>query len=87
MFIIAETATYKASAERPELRKYTRKISDQVYPILQENPFYGSNIKKLKGDLSDIYRYRIGSFRLFYTVLEAEKRVIILSLRHRKDAY
>lgn len=87
MFIIAETLTYKASVNRPELRKYKKKISDQVYPILRENPFYGANIKKLKGELSDIYRYRIGSFRLFYMVLEAEKRVVILSLRHRKDAY
>lgn len=87
MYIIAETATYKSNVNRPELRKYAKKISEQIYPILRKNPFYGPHIKKLKGDLSDIYRYRIGSFRLFYTILETDKRIVILSLSHRKDAY
>lgn len=87
MFIIAESDTYKGNLKKPELLKYTRKITQQVYPVLKSNPFYGPNIKKLRGDLSDIYRYRIGKFRLFYIILETEKRVVLLSLRDRKDAY
>ena len=87
MFTISESDTYKANIKKPELKRYAEKISEQVYPILKLNPFYGANIKKLKGDLSEIYRYRVGSFRLFYLILESEKRVVILSLRNRKDAY
>ncbi len=87
MFTISESDTYKANIKKPELKRYAKKISEQVYPILKLNPFYGANIKKLKGDLSEIYRYRVGSFRLFYLILESEKRVVILSLRDRKDAY
>jgi len=87
MFTISETDTYKANLKKPELKKYVQKIRDQVYPILRSNPFFGAHIKKLKGDLSAIYRYRVGSFRLFYMILDAEKRVVILSLRDRKDAY
>ena len=87
MFTISETDTYKANIKKPELKKFVKKISEQVYPLLRTNPFYGPNIKKLKGNLSEIYRYRVGSFRLFYLIVESEKRVVILSLRDRKDAY
>ncbi len=87
MFTISETETYIANIKKPELKKYAKKIAEQVYPVLRANPYFGSNIKKLKGDLADIYRYRVGSFRLFYLILDAEKRVVILSLRARKDAY
>jgi mRNA interferase RelE/StbE len=87
MFVISETDTYKANIKKSELKIYAKKISEQVYPILRSNPFYGANIKKLKGELSEIYRYRVGSFRLFYLIVESEKRVVILSLRDRKDAY
>ena len=87
MFTISESNTYKANIKKLELKRYAKKISEQVYPILRLNPFYGPNIKKLKGDLSEIYRYRVGSFRLFYLILAPEKRVVILSLRDRKDAY
>lgn len=87
MFTISETDTYKGNIKKPELKRYAKRIAEQIYPILRSNPFYGSNIKKLKGDLADIYRYRVGSFRLFYIIIETEKRVVILSLRDRKDAY
>lgn len=87
MFTISETDTYRASVKKPELKRYAKKVSEQVYPVLRTNPYFGTNIKKQKGDLSDIYRYRIGTFRLFYIVIESERRVVILSLRDRKDAY
>lgn len=50
-------------------------------------PFFGPNIKRLKGELSSIYRYRIGDYRLFYTVDSEEKIAFILDVVYRKDAY
>jgi mRNA interferase RelE/StbE len=41
----------------------------------------------LKGELSSIYRYRIGDYRLFYTIDFDKKLVFILDITHRKDAY
>jgi mRNA interferase RelE/StbE len=63
------------------------KISDYVYPILRENPFYGPNIKKLKGEYKDIYRYRIGDFRLLYKISDETVIVFIIDIEQRKDAY
>ena len=64
-----------------------KKITDYVYPILRENPYYGPNIKKLKGDYRDVYRFRIGDYRLFYTVSEETVIVFVLDIENRKDAY
>ena len=57
------------------------------YPILRENPLFGPNIKRLKGEYKEIYRYRIGDYRLFYKVSEETVIVFIIVIENRKDAY
>jgi mRNA interferase RelE/StbE len=68
-------------------KPYYSKIKEIVYPILRENPFFGANIKRLKGKLASIYRFRIGNFRLFYTIDSERKLVFILDIENRKDAH
>jgi mRNA interferase RelE/StbE len=63
------------------------KLRTYVYPRLRKNPFVGPNIKKLKGYTPDTWRYRIGDFRVFFLVDQAERVVFILSVDGRKDAY
>ncbi len=63
------------------------KVTDGIYPRLRANPHFGPNIKRLKGNLSSIYRYRIGDYRLFYTIDTENKLVFILAIAHRRDAY
>jgi mRNA interferase RelE/StbE len=86
-FKIAETETFQKALSKPEYKKLYRKIVDYVYPQLRKNPFYGLNIKKLKGDLEDLYRYRIGSNRLFYEVDRQQVIVFMITLKKRKHAY
>jgi len=38
---------------------------------------FGPNIKRLKGKLSSIYRFRIGNYRLFYTI-DSEKKLVFM---------
>jgi len=64
-----------------------RKLDEYVYPQLMQEPFFGANIKKLRGYSLDIWRYRIGKFRLFYMVDGEERIVCILSIDFRRDAY
>jgi len=84
---LAETQTFLKNIESPAFRGYYVKIRTTIYPVLRENPYYGPNIKRLRGKFKGIYRYRIGNYRLFYTIDEDEKRVFILDFSHRKDAY
>ena len=64
-----------------------RKLKEYVYPQLRAEPFFGSNIKKLKGWTPDTWRYRIGRFRIFYLVSRSERIVALLSIDDRRDAY
>ncbi|MBN1617271.1 MAG: type II toxin-antitoxin system RelE/ParE family toxin [Spirochaetales bacterium] len=55
-------------------------MADYVYPILRTNPYFGPNIKKLKGEYKELYRFRIGDYRLFYKISEETVIVFILDI-------
>ncbi len=84
---IAETETFEKKIKTIKYKNLYTKITDYVYPILRTNPFFGPNIKKLKGEFKEIYRFRIGDFRLFYKVSEETVIVFIVDIESRKDAY
>jgi mRNA interferase RelE/StbE len=86
-FKIAETATFRKGVETRRFQQYYKKLIENAYPRLKVNPYYGPNIKRLKGDLKSVFRYRIGDYRLFYTVDPQKKYVYILALENRKDSY
>ncbi|MCD1656072.1 type II toxin-antitoxin system RelE/ParE family toxin [Treponema zuelzerae] len=84
---IAETETFEKKIKTLKYRNLYSKITDYVYPILRTNPFFGPNIKKLKGEFKEIYRFRIGDYRLFYKISEETVIVFIVDIESRKDAY
>ena len=86
-FKIAETETFEKKIKMVKFKSLYKKITDYVYPILRENPYFGPNIKKLKGSYKDLYRYRIGDYRLFYKIFEEKVILFIIDIEARKDAY
>jgi len=68
-------------------RLIRRKLDEHIYPQLRQEPFFGPNIKKLRGYSPETWRYRIGQFRLFYGIDEKEDIVSILTVDLRRDAY
>lgn len=86
-FRIAETQTFQKKIESRTFKRYYTRIKEIIYPVLRSNPFYGPNVKRLKGEFDSIYRYRIGNYRLFYIIDSEKKLVFILDISHRKDAY
>jgi mRNA interferase RelE/StbE len=54
---------------------------------LRKNPFFGANIKKLKGEFDGVYRYKVGNYRLFYVIENDKVLVIVTSVSHRQSAY
>ena len=85
-FQIAETKTFEKIKDKIDSKLYS-KIKNIVYPQLKSNPFYGNNIKKLKGKFEGYYRYRIGSYRLFYLIKNEKVLVAIIDLKYRQNAY
>ncbi len=63
------------------------KLSSFVYTQLRQMPFYGPNIKKLRGFNPETWRYRIGKYRVFFQVDNPERIIFILTVEKRKDAY
>ncbi|MDH5718834.1 MAG: type II toxin-antitoxin system RelE/ParE family toxin [Spirochaetia bacterium] len=84
---IAETDNFSKKLKHRDYIKLASKIENFVYPQLKENPFYGKNIKKLKGKYNKVYRYRIGIFRLFYTIDNDKILIIFIDIEKRKDSY
>jgi mRNA interferase RelE/StbE len=86
-FLVVETPVFVAKVQALEYRSVYDKARRYAYPQLRVNPFFGPNIKKLKGEFAGIYRYRIGEFRLFYTVRKEQILVVVIDVARRKDAY
>ena len=85
-FQIAESKTFEKVKKKIDSQLYT-KIKNIVYPQLKSNPYFGTNIKKLTGGFEGYYRYRIGSYRLFYLIENEKVLVVIIDLKHRQNAY
>jgi mRNA interferase RelE/StbE len=85
-FKIAQTKEFEKNIQKLDAKIYT-KIKNIVYPQLRKNPFFGPNIKKLKGEYEGVYRYRLGNYRLFYIIENEKVIVIVTSISHRKNAY
>ena len=86
-FKIAVTEHFTKKINSIKYSFLSQKIIDDIYPILRNNPFFGGNIKKLKGEYKDIYRFRLGDYRLFYKIDEQENLVFIIDIENRQDVY
>ncbi len=64
-----------------------KKLKAYVYPQIKNEPCFGKNIKQLRDYNPDTWRYRLGKFRLFYTVDHESSIIYILTIEFRKDAY
>jgi mRNA interferase RelE/StbE len=84
---IAEAETFSKKINTRRYNHLYKRIFEDVYPILRGNPFFGANIKKLRGTYKEIYRFRIGDYRLFYIIDEKDHIVFIINIEDRKDAY
>jgi mRNA interferase RelE/StbE len=64
-----------------------KKLITYVYPQLKTEPHFGNNIKKLVAYKPETWRYRLGKYRLFFSIDEHDKIIHILTIEFRKDAY
>lgn len=55
--------------------------------VISRNPFFGPNIKKLRGKHRTAYRYRVGDFRIVYSINAELKKCIIRGILRHDEAY
>jgi mRNA interferase RelE/StbE len=81
------TITFARSA-RKELEKLDPAIINRIFPVIEslsQNP-RPSQCKKLSG-LQNLWRIRIGEYRVIYQISDKQKAVDIIAMRHRREAY
>lgn len=66
---------------------YFSSIADDVN-ALQKNYFpEGKKCKRLQGELHDLFRLRVGQYRVLYHVNHQKKIITILRIFHRNEGY
>ena len=66
--------------------RMTRRV-DAAIDMLMQNPFLGPNIKKLKGRYAGQYRYRVGGYRIIYSIDTQRYQCIVRGIHPRGRAY
>lgn len=87
---IFETEQFQEDLQRnlgPRQEKLTKKLQEYVYPKLRAQPYFGKNIRKLRGYKPETWRYRIGPHRFFYEVDEEKKIVFMIAAETRQRSY
>lgn len=60
---------------------------DRCFEMVKINPRSHPNIKALKGDLAGYYRYRVGDYRVVYSINDERQLVIVAIIAHRSEVY
>ena len=66
-------------------RTAAKKIVAKVKNCLIKDPIKLGT--PLKGTLKGLHRYRVGKYRVIYVIDQAEKKIIILNVNHRRKIY
>jgi len=71
-----------------DLKKIDTKEQEKILNAIEQkiafDPYGG---KRLVGTLSDFYRYRVGNYRIIYTIYEQQISIEIIKIAHRKEVY
>ena len=84
-------ATYQIEWETSalrELKRLDRKVIPRIISAVESlstDPF-PAGVRKLQGS-DNTYRVRVGQYRIVYEIFQARIVIVILRVRHRKDAY
>jgi mRNA interferase RelE/StbE len=62
------------------------RVADAI-DVIVRNPHLDGHIKKLKGDLKHMHRFRMGDLRILYEIDDAQEIVWIKTIEWRGSAY
>ena len=79
---IAKTAKRDLSRiDKQHAKRIVRFLKDRVAPDPRASG------KALAGELSGLWRYRVGHYRIICDIQDFTVRVLVLRIAHRKDVY
>lgn len=82
VFLHPDTQKVYVNADKALAEKIARCLQQ-----LEQNPRSHPSIKALKGEYAGYYRYRIGDYRVIYSVDDTLIQVFVVAIAHRSEAY
>jgi mRNA interferase RelE/StbE len=77
--------SYKASV-RKDLKGLDRKTVERILDAIEADlAAHPGKDKALKGQFAGLYSYRVGEWRVIYSIIG--ESILILRIAHRKDSY
>jgi mRNA interferase RelE/StbE len=85
---VAEYRVLVARAARKELQAFSRPLAARIVSRIEDlaTAPRPPGCRKIVGE-DDLFRIRIGDYRVIYRVSDAERVVDVTAVRHRRDAY
>jgi mRNA interferase RelE/StbE len=68
-------------------RPHQRIIKEKLLILAEDPEALKNNIKRLRGDVEDLYRLRVGSYRIIFKKDGKELIILIVRIGHRKEIY
>jgi mRNA-degrading endonuclease RelE of RelBE toxin-antitoxin system len=87
---IFETAGFLedlASVPASQREQLQEKLTAYVYPWLRRSPRDHPQARALRGYRPTAWRWRLGDWRAFYHIDDADRTVLMFGLALRRDAY
>jgi mRNA interferase RelE/StbE len=76
---------------RKQIKSLDRPVQSGILKFLRERVAESSDPrqtgKALRGDMGDLWRYRVGDYRIICDIHDDLVTVLVLRVRHRKEAY
>jgi len=82
--VIKKAKKFLKAAQRRKLAEFIEALKANPYP---KPPYDLKPVKGEKTKKTNTYRFRIGDYRVFYTVYWDEKIIIITDIQPRESAY
>lgn len=72
-----------------DLEKLDKQVAKRLYKRLKwfEENFERITPEPLSGPLADLYKFRVGDYRVLYDILREERVLLIYRVRHRREVY
>jgi mRNA interferase RelE/StbE len=81
--------SFSSEAEKT-LGKLEKTLIRRIISALEQlatSPYNNPNTKKLKGMEGNIYRLRVGNFRIIYEIVDNELMIFVVRIGPRGDIY
>ncbi|MBD2021352.1 type II toxin-antitoxin system RelE/ParE family toxin [Leptolyngbya sp. FACHB-36] len=82
VLLLPDAQTVFAGADKVLAKKITRCLIQ-----LEQEPRCHPNIKSLKGSFAGCYRYRMGDYRVIYTINDETRQVFVEAIAYRSRVY